>query len=137
MKIAHGRSTGSIASAKVVLAGLTGFAKPRGWTFLDKLYRVRGIKRSFDVAALHPYAATIGQFGTEIKRIRRVMKRRHDGHTALWLTEVGWGSDPSHPAFPAQQGPARPEADAAEVVQAGSSQAKGMAYPATVLVRLA
>ncbi len=84
VKIAHGAINGVDSSAKVVLAGLVGFANPRGWTFLNKLYRVRRIKRSFDVAALHPYAATIGQFGTEIKRIRRVMKRRHDGqHRAV------------------------------------------------------
>ena len=90
--------------AKVVLAGLTGFARPTAWAFLDRLYDVRGIKRHFDAAALHPYAATISQFRSELKRVRRVMKRNRDGGTALWLTEVGWGSAQGSRRFPLNKG---------------------------------
>jgi hypothetical protein len=104
VKIAHRAINGIDRRAKVVLAGLTGYARPRGWNFLDKLYRVKGIKRSFDVAALHPYAATIGQFRTEAHLIRRVMKRHHDARTALWLTEVGWGSARGTRRFPLNKG---------------------------------
>ena len=104
VKIAHRAINRVDRRAKVVLAGLTGYADPRGWTFLHKLYRVKRFKRSFDAAALHPYAATIGQFRTEIKRMRRVMKRRHDGRTALWLTEVGWGSAHHTRRFPLNKG---------------------------------
>jgi polysaccharide biosynthesis protein PslG len=92
VKISNRAITGVDPQAKVVLAGLTGYAKPRGWNFLDNLYRVNGIKQNFDVAALHPYAATIDQFRTELHRIRKVITGHHDAHTALWLTEVGWGS---------------------------------------------
>lgn len=92
VKISNRAITGVDRRAKVVLAGLVGYARPRGWNFLDNLYRVNGIKHHFDVAALHPYAATIDQFRTELRRIRQVMGRHHDAHTALWLTEVGWGS---------------------------------------------
>jgi polysaccharide biosynthesis protein PslG len=104
VKISHRAINRVDRRAKVVLAGLTGYAKPRAWTFLDKLYRVKGIKHSFDVAALHPYAVTIDQFRTEARRTRRVMKRHHDARTALWLTEVGWGS--AHPTrrFPLNKG---------------------------------
>jgi hypothetical protein len=104
VKIAHRAINGVDPRAKVVLAGLTGYADPRGWTFLHKLYRVKRFKRSFDAAALHPYAATLGQFRTEIKRMRRVMKRRHDGRTARWLTEVGWGSAHHTRRFPLNKG---------------------------------
>jgi polysaccharide biosynthesis protein PslG len=104
VRIANGAINRVDPRAKVVLAGLTGFAKPRGWAFLHKLYRVKGFKRRFDAAALHPYAATIGQFRTEIKRMRRAMKRHHDGRTALWLTEVGWGSDRFTRRFPLNKG---------------------------------
>jgi hypothetical protein len=92
VKISNRAITGVDPRAKVVLAGLTGYAKPRGWNFLDSLYRVNGIKQHFDVAALHPYAATIDQFRTELHRVRGVIRRHHDARTPLWLTEVGWGS---------------------------------------------
>ena len=104
VKISNAAISGVDRQAKVVLAGLTGYAQPRGWTFLDRLYDVRGIKRRFDVAALHPYAATIGQFGTELKKMHRVMKQHHDGNTALWLTEVGWGSSRGSRRFPLNKG---------------------------------
>jgi polysaccharide biosynthesis protein PslG len=90
---------------KVVLAGLTGYARPTAWTFLDKFYRVNGIKRHFDAAALHPYAATIGQFKTEVSRVRGVIRKRHDRHTALWLSEVGWGSEKQTRNWPLNKGP--------------------------------
>ena len=89
---------------KIVLAGLTGYAKPRAWTFLNKLYRVNGIKRHFDATALHPYAASIGQFKGELRRFRGVMKKHHDKHTALWLTEVGWGSTHRSRRWPLNKG---------------------------------
>jgi len=104
VKIAHRAINGVDRRAKVVLAGLTGYAEPRGWTFLDRLYRVKRIKQNFEVAALHPYAATIGQFRTEARRIRQVIEGHHDGHTALWLTEVGWGSDHGTRRFPLNKG---------------------------------
>src|SRR3954468_1594093 len=96
VKIAHQGAAGANRKVKVVLAGLTGYATPRAWTFLNKLYRVNGIKRAFNAAALHPYAATIGQFKSELRRVRGVMRKHHDRRTALWLTEVGWGS--THPS---------------------------------------
>jgi hypothetical protein len=104
VKLAHRAINGVDPRAKVVLAGLTGYAKPRAWTFLDRLYRVKRIKQNFEVAALHPYAATIGQFRTEARRTRQVIKRHHDGHTALWLTEVGWGSEPGTRRWPLNKG---------------------------------
>jgi hypothetical protein len=104
VKIAHRAIRGVDPRAKVVLAGLTGYAEPRGWTFLNRLYRVKKIKRNFEAAALHPYAATIGQFKSELHRVRQVMQRRHDGDTPLWLTEVGWGSAHGTRRFPLNKG---------------------------------
>jgi hypothetical protein len=104
LKISHRAINGVDRRAKVVIAGLTGYARPTAWSFLDKLYRVNGIKRHFDVVALHPYAATIGQFRSELGRIRGVMKNHHDRHTALWLTEVGWGSAHGTRRFPLNKG---------------------------------
>ncbi len=92
VKISHDAIAAVDPRARIVLAGVVGYAQPTGWAFLRKLYAVKGIKRYFDVASVHPYSATIGQFRTIISKVRRVMKAHHDGATALWLTEVGWGS---------------------------------------------
>jgi hypothetical protein len=96
--------SGANRSVKVVLAGLTGYADPTAWKFLGKLYRVNGIKRHFDAAALHPYAATIGQFKRELAKVRKVIKRHHDRGTELWLSEVGWGSERPSRNWPLNKG---------------------------------
>ena len=104
VEIAHDAIAGVDRRATVVLAGLTGFAKPSAWSFLNKVYRVRGAKRDFDAAALHPYAASKGEFKSAVRRTRRVMKRRRDARTPLWLTEVGWGSARHTRRFPLNKG---------------------------------
>ena len=89
---------------EVVLAGLTGYANPTAWGFLRRLYRVDQIKRHFDAAALHPYAASIGQFKGELSKVRKVIRRRHDRGTELWLSEVGWGSERPTRNWPLNKG---------------------------------
>ncbi len=81
---------------KVVLAGL--FGHPKGAlgiqapAFLNRLYRVRGIKGSFDAVALHPYSRDASELKPDIGAMRRVMARHGDARTPLFLTEFGWGS---------------------------------------------
>jgi hypothetical protein len=104
VKLSDGAIKAANRKVKVVLAGLTGYARPTAWSFLRRFYRVKGIKSHFDAAALHPYAATIGQFKTELSRVRKVIKKRHDRHTALWLTEVGWGSEKQTRNWPLNKG---------------------------------
>jgi polysaccharide biosynthesis protein PslG len=85
-------------NAKLVLAGLSGGEGKPGdidaISYLKGLYRIHGIKRSFDVAAFHPYAHSIGEMRTRISKFRKVMKSKRDARTPLWLTEIGWGSRP-------------------------------------------
>ncbi len=61
-------------------------------SFLKRLYKVKGIKSSFDVVALHPYAYNFQDLRTLVVGIRSIMKKARDGRTPLWLTEFGWGS---------------------------------------------
>jgi hypothetical protein len=77
---------------KVVLAGMSGRGTPSDRAFLNRFYRARGIKSSFDAVAVNPYASQVSQVGRKVRRIRRVMKRHGDGKTPLWITEIGWGS---------------------------------------------
>jgi hypothetical protein len=96
LKITHGAIRGAYRHATIVLAGIPGFTQYRGWKFLDRLYRVKGFKRSFDVAALHPYSISLFYLRYQMKKFRAVMKRHHDKGTPIWLTEFGFGSARGH-----------------------------------------
>ena len=93
--------------ADVVVGGL--FGQPRGRApqaisaveFLDRLYRVHGVKANFDAVALHPYAANVGALAATVEEVRATMLRHGDRRGGLYLTEIGWGSqnDPGTVAF--------------------------------------
>jgi hypothetical protein len=94
-------------SAKVVLSGLFGDPDESGkrgmdaTKFLDAVYRVPGIKRYFDAVALHPYAFHVEDLEELTEELREVVLDNHDPGTALYITEMGWGSqnDPNVVAF--------------------------------------
>lgn len=86
-------------AAKTVVSGL--FAEPNAKPpnalhadlFLRRLYRVPGIKASFDGIALHPYAEDAADLQRMIEDLRRVALDNRDPGVRLYLTEIGWGSD--------------------------------------------
>ena len=94
LEISHDAVTSRQPEAQVVLAGLPGFGDVTGWDFLDALYRVPGIERYFDAAALHPYAPDIEQLEVQVDQLRKTMTKHDDQGTPLWFTELGWGSGP-------------------------------------------
>jgi hypothetical protein len=83
--------------ARVILSGL--FAKPtapapRGMPatqFLRALYRVPGLKASFDGIALHPYAVDTETLEEYVEEFHDVTVENHD-RVPLYITEMGWGS---------------------------------------------
>jgi hypothetical protein len=83
--------------AKILLTGL--FGKPtaqgaRGMPaadFLSALYRVPGIKSSFDAIALHPYAVDTETLEELVESLHKVTIENHD-RPPLYITEMGWGS---------------------------------------------
>lgn len=99
-------------TAQVVLGGL--FAKPAGARylrgkkvvhatspnyfgsyFLEQMYKTNpGIKSRFQGVALHPYVARYRQLPPEIEELRGVMTRAGDAAKGLWVTELGWSSEP-------------------------------------------
>jgi Beta-galactosidase len=93
--------------ARVVLSGLFGEPDERGKRgmsavdFLAELYRVPGIKHFFDGVALHPYAFHVEDLEAMTEGIREVVLDNHDPGAALYITEMGWGSqnDPNIVAF--------------------------------------
>jgi hypothetical protein len=85
---------GADPRAEVVAAGLApveGGLFP--WEFLRRMYEVRGARQSFDLAALHPYAVSMGALEYELRAVRRVMARAGDGSKPLLVTEIGVASD--------------------------------------------
>jgi hypothetical protein len=94
-------------TAKVILSGLFGNPDPSGsrgmdaTKFLAALYRVPGIKRYFDAVALHPYAFHVEDLEELTEGLREVVLENHDPSAALYITEMGWGSqnDPNVVAF--------------------------------------
>jgi hypothetical protein len=86
--------------SKVMIAGLfasTDRGAIRGripaLQFMRRLYRVRGVKRSFDIVALHPYSRTVRGTLGQARGIRKVMRSAGDARTQLSITELGWSSN--------------------------------------------
>ncbi len=93
-RIIHRENPGS----KAIVGGL--FGRPlqippniASGDFLERMYRARRVKRFFDGVALHPYVADAKAMGAQLRNLRRIMRRHGDGHTPLYVTELGWGSD--------------------------------------------
>lgn len=83
--------------AQVILGGL--FGQPLQIPpnvapddFLDRVYRVPGLKHHFDGVGLHPYVAAARGMRPQIIRLRRVMHRHGDARAKIYMTEMGWGS---------------------------------------------
>ena len=94
LRISHNAIVRQDRKARILLGGLVGLTQPSAWNFLARLYRVHGIKRKFDAVALHPYAYDLKQLRVEIRAVRAVMRHHGERRTPLWLTELGWGSEP-------------------------------------------
>lgn len=84
---------GRDANAQIALAGVApvgaGFLP---WVYLRRLYRVPGVKRNFDLVAVHPYATTVGRMAEQVRAARYVMDAAGDPATPLLVTEFGVAS---------------------------------------------
>jgi hypothetical protein len=95
--------------ARIVLGGL--FARPIEATFhknppqayfaadfLAQMYAsTPGVKAKFQGYALHPYTGSWKNLSSRIEEVRRVLKLNHDAGKALYITELGWSSEPPQP----------------------------------------
>jgi polysaccharide biosynthesis protein PslG len=109
VKLSYSAIKSADPGAEVVLAGL--FAQPKGartrsgrhtglnWfasDFLGRMYKTTpGVKANFSGAALHPYTGTWQNLTPEIEEVRGVLKANHDTGKGLWITELGWSSEPA------------------------------------------
>jgi hypothetical protein len=87
LKLSRQAIRGVNPRATIVLAGLPN----KSWVALDKIYKAGG-RGLFDVVALHPFTATVDGVKTILEEGRRVMRKHHDSHKPLWVTELSWTS---------------------------------------------
>jgi hypothetical protein len=112
VKISFSAIRAADPGAKVVLAGL--FARPKGarnpktkkhkslnWyasDFVEQMYKTTpGVKTQFSGVALHPYTISYPELTPEIEEFRGVLTKNHDSAKSLWITELGWSSEPPSP----------------------------------------
>lgn len=119
VKLSYTAIHGVDPGAKTVLGGL--FAKPKGGRFLrpgkkklvanptnpnffasyfiEQMYLGNpGIKSKFNGVALHPYTPSYTYLAGEIEEFRKILTLNHDSAKGLWITELGWSSQPPNPA---------------------------------------
>lgn len=103
--------------AKLILGGM--FSEPReaqfkskppqayfARDFLDQLYKTTpGIKSKFVGVALHPYTSRYQELTPDIEAFRRVLTENHDAGKSLWITEIGWSSEPTSRSDSFAKGP--------------------------------
>ena len=53
-----------------------------------------GIKTKFQGVALHPYSIRYQDLDTGDRRGAEVLRQTGDGGKGLWITELGWSSEP-------------------------------------------
>ena len=99
VKLSHEAITEVDPAAKIVLAGV--FPEPEGGKkfrlapYLSALYRVRGLAE----ALRHRRAAPLRAHDQRAQepdqqRRRQIMRKAASRKKRLWISEVGWGSDP-------------------------------------------
>jgi arabinogalactan endo-1,4-beta-galactosidase len=77
--------------AKVVTAGLANTTANPSWRYMKLLYK-NGLKGSFDILAVHPFAISISHLLTIVKYDQDVLKQHGDGRKPIYLTEMSWTS---------------------------------------------
>ncbi|HEY8810285.1 MAG TPA: hypothetical protein VIM28_09715 [Solirubrobacterales bacterium] len=85
--------------AKIVLGGV---APVRGGigigVFLRRLFRLPGVRHSFDIAAVHPYASSVPGVEYRLREARRAMVEASLGSRPLLVTEIGVASLGDYPS---------------------------------------
>ena len=75
--------------------------------FLEQMYRTTpGVKASFSGVALHPYTSTWQHLRPGDRRSPRVLRANRDAGKGLWITELGWSSEPAGRGDAFAKGPA-------------------------------
>jgi len=86
-------------SASVVSGGIV--SKPLnpdvqdGAPFLGDVFGLKSARSAVDIVAVHPYAKNARATRKAVEETRKTLDRAGMKRTPIWVTEIGWGSDPS------------------------------------------
>ncbi len=83
--------------AKVMFSALLSH-QPNGsnaWTFLRNVYHQPGARDAFDIMASNAYSSSVSAMLDDLSHLRQTMAANGQGSKPLWVTETGWGSDPT------------------------------------------
>ena len=88
---------GADPGARILAAGVAPVeAGMLPWSFLRRMYRAPGVRRDFDVVAVHPYAVSLASLEYQLAKVRQVMRRAGDAATPVQVTEIGTASGSSY-----------------------------------------
>jgi hypothetical protein len=90
LKVAYRAVHAADRHARVVMAGLASFnTTGASWTDLKRFYR-HGVRRYYDVLAIHPFSWNLNRVIRTIQLNRKVQRRYHDSRKPIYLTELSW-----------------------------------------------
>ena len=96
LKISKAAIRGVDPSAQIVFGGLFPFPMPqygmKALKFINKLYRGKGAKKSFNVLSLHPYSYTPKLLVPTLRLFRKNLNSHRSGRKPIWITELGWAT---------------------------------------------
>jgi hypothetical protein len=85
--------------AQIALAGVAPVnSGVKTWVFLRRLFRVAGVRRDFDVAAIHPYSTTLPELDYQLRKVRGAMVGAGLGSRPLLVSEMGVASEGDYPS---------------------------------------
>lgn len=93
--------TGVDPEAEIMVGGM--FATPQSdgaivsYDFIEGLYSRAGIADVVDVVGVHPYSPDVPDLIEQLDGTRQAIDEAGDD-ASLWITEIGWSSDPTGPA---------------------------------------
>lgn len=86
--------------AQIMVGGM--FATPQSdgaivsFDFLKDIYQHQGVADAVDLVGVHPYGPNLGSVTRQLDDTRKAIDDAGDD-AGLWVTELGWGSDPNVP----------------------------------------
>ena len=99
LKLAARAIRGADPGARIALGGVAPVgAGPLPWVFLRQLYRVPGVKRDFDLVAVHPYSVRVQNTVAQVRLAREAIEEAGDPGTPIVVSELGVASSGTIPS---------------------------------------